>query len=255
MKRLGIFLMLCAAVSAAEFRAVGGKHIYAEARHLCGETFGEGWRLPEIWELFALRGKTGSYGSDKRYWSATAAGEARHVATVSRGSETFSDNRETPAFAFYLQDGDVTPTPKWVRANVLCTARTAVRQSDSGFEKTEEGVRDRRNDLLWEPLGDRERRRMKRTFEGAQAYCEAKEENGLSWRLPTLDELYGIVNYDHVKPSVDPALFGAMERRYYWSDDTFGASKAYVVGFAIGSVATSEKSNESFFRCVADLEE
>ncbi len=46
-----------------------------------------------------------------------------------------------------------------------------------------------------------------------------------------------------------------MQNRYYWSDDTTFGSKdeAYVVGFSIGSVATSEKSNKSYFRCVSDL--
>ena len=46
-----------------------------------------------------------------------------------------------------------------------------------------------------------------------------------------------------------------MMSRYYWSDDTFGEHEAYVVGFKLGSVATSTKSNHSYFRCVSDLDE
>jgi len=91
------------------------------------------------------------------------------------------------------------------------------------------------------------------TYDEAQEQCELSTFNGRSWRLPTLDELYGIVTYEQNRPSVNTALFGMMMHRYYWSSDEFGADDAYVVGFKFGSVATSSKKNRSYVRCVSDL--
>ena len=76
-----------------------------------------------------------------------------------------------------------------------------------------------------------------------------------SWRLPSVDELYGIVTYDRIQPSVPVDYFGVMMSRYYWSDDALDNTHAYVVGFKLGSVATSDKGNRSYFRCVSDIEE
>lgn len=236
----------------AEFKELSGKYTYLQARHLCKDTLGEPWRVPEIWELFVLRGQTDIFGRDKRYWSGNTLGEARIVNEIRHENEFFVNDKEIPAFAFYLQDGDITPTPKWVKANVLCTNQKKEMQSDEGFERTKSGVRDSRNGLTWEAVGDKKRRKMKLNFEAAQEYCDGKSDGDLQWRLPTLDELYSIVNYNYVKPSVNKAIFGDMQRKYYWTDDTFTDDMAYVVGFAVGSVATSDMINESYFRCVGE---
>ncbi|WP_353661337.1 DUF1566 domain-containing protein [Hydrogenimonas sp. SS33] len=251
MRWVALTLLWAAALSAGPFREIEGTYDYFRARHVCEEKLGPGWRVPEIWELFALRGETGRFGEGKRYWSGNTLGEARVVKMVRHESEYFVMNREIPAFAFFLQDGDITPTPKHVKAHVICTRGPKTMPSSKGFERLKDGsVVDRRSDILWEPLGDKKRRNLKLTHIRAQEWCEAR-----GMRLPTLDELYAIVDYNRVKPAVDTAIFGRMHNKYYWSDDDFGDEAAYVVGFAIGSVATSDRKNRSYFRCVKDLEE
>ncbi|BDY12035.1 Lcl C-terminal domain-containing protein [Hydrogenimonas cancrithermarum] len=235
---------------AGEFREVDGTYDYFQARNVCGQKLGNGWRVPEIWELFPLRGETEKFGKDKRYWSGNTLGEARIVKMIRHENEYFVNNKDIPAFAFYLQDGDITPTPKWVKAHLICTNQAKVMQSDEGFEKLPDGrVVDRRNGIIWESIEKKTRRNLKLPFEGAQAYCEERK-----MRLPTLDELYAIVNYNYVKPAVNKSIFGPMHLKYYWSDDEFGDNEAYVVGFSVGSVATSEQEHRSYFRCVEDME-
>jgi len=251
MRWYAVILVGAVTLFANEFKAIDGTYDYFQARHICSEKLGKGWRIPEIWELFALRGETERFGKGRRYWSGNTLGEARVVKMVRHESEYFVMNREIPAFAFYLQDGDITPTPKRTKAHVICTKGPKTMPSSKGFERLKDGrVADYRNDIVWEPLGDKKRRNLKLTYGGAQAWCEA---HGM--RLPNVDELYAIVNLNYVKPAVDTAVFGRMHNKYYWSDDEFGDDAAYVVGFAIGSVATSDKSNRSYFRCVRDLEE
>ncbi len=232
------------------FREIEGRYDYFQARHICEERLGTPWRIPEIWELFTLRKETKAFGKGKRYWSGNTLGEARVVKMIRHESEYFVMNKEIPAFAFYLQDGDITPTPKTVKAHVICTDRPKKLQSVEGFVRLEDGsVLDRRNDIVWESTLDKKRRNLKLSYEGAKTWCEA---HGM--RLPDLDELYAIVNYNYVKPAVDKEIFGPMHNKYYLSDEEFGEDQVYVVGFAVGSVATSDKSNRSFFRCVKDKE-
>ena len=244
-----LFLSLSFAFSGA-FREIEGTYDYFEARKICENSLGTGWRIPEIWELFPLRGKTERFGFDKRYWSGNTLGEARIVKMIRHENEYFVNDKDIPAFAFYLQDGDITPTPKWVKAHVICTNMRKNLQSDENFEKRKDGsIVDHKNEIVWEPLGDKPRRNLKLAFEEAGEYCESK-----NMRLPTLDELYSIVNYNYIKPAVNKDIFGAMQLKYYWSDDEFGDNDAYVVGFSVGSVATSDRGNRSYFRCVKDLE-
>lgn len=211
---------------------------------------GNGWRLPEIWELFTLRGESASFGADKRYWSATSLKENRALTTHTSSDESFIQNRELPAFAFYLQDGDVTPTPKEIYAHALCTNLPKKNQNETHFTLQENGVEDTLNTILWEPLDNTQ----KASYEEAKDICEFKRENGRSWRLPNVEELYSIVNYNYLKPATNTKIFSKMQNKYYWSDDRFSAHEAFVVGFSIGSVATSSTQEKSYFRCVSDKE-
>jgi hypothetical protein len=229
------------------FQELPSKQSYYSSIEAC-KKLGDEWRLPEIWELFDLRGKTDEFGFDKRYWSATPLKESRELKTQTGSDEVFIRDNSIPAFAFYLQDGDITPTPKEINALALCTKLPKREQNESYFTASQDGVLDSLNNILWEPLTEDK----KENYEDAKDICEYKKTDGKSWRLPTVDELYSIVNYNYVKPSVNPAVFSKMQNKYYWSEDTFSEDEAYVVGFSIGSVATSKKSEKSYFRCVQD---
>jgi len=237
----------------ADYKPLTKTYDYFQAKVAC-EAVGKGWRLPEIWELFPLRGQTKKYGKDKRYWSANALGEARVVKMIRHESEYFVNSKDIPAFAFYLQDGDIGPIPKYTAAHALCTNQKKIMPTDEGLTLEEEGVVDRRNKILWAPLTE-ETMTTKENYAVATDYCDDSSLDDRDWRLPTLKELYSIVNYNYMKPAVNKAIFGHMKHKYHLTSDLFDKESVFVIGFSLGSVATSNTENQSYFRCVSDLEE
>ncbi len=245
-------LALFMIIAIADVKQIHGTFSYPEARKVC-EKLGKNWRIMEIWELFELRGQTEKFGKGKLYWSGNTLGEARIEKNIRHESEIFVSDSSIPAYAFYLQDGDITPTPKDVKAHVLCTNQKKVHQLDRQFVKKGAFVIDKKERVIWEPF-DKKRDKIKKSYEEAQRWCENLHLLNKDWRLPTLDELFGIVNYNYIKPSLNKGLFGHMHHKYYLTDDEFGEDEVYVVGFAVGSVATGPKSERYYFRCVSDLE-
>lgn len=247
------YLFFIPVILFAEIIELPQKYNYFEAIKEC-KKLGKNYRIMEIWELAKLRGETKKFGKDKLYWSGNTLGEARIEKNIRHESEIFVLNKDIPAFAFYLQDGDITPTPKDIKAYILCTNEKKIHQLDQFFKKRDDGyVVDKKNNILWEKF-DRKRDKIKLKYTEAERYCENLKLLNREWRLPTLDELYSIVNYNYVKPSVNRAIFGHMHHKYYLSDDEFNDNEIYVVGFAVGSVATAPKSEKYFFRCVSDIE-
>jgi len=231
---------------------IPGTYTYLEAIKVCPKKLGKKFRIMEIWELFELRGQVDRFGKNKRYWSGNTVGEARIVKDVRHEGEIYVLDQSLPAFAFFLQDGDITPTPKSVKAHVICTDQPKIHQLDKDFTRQKDGsVIDKKSKILWEPL---DVKRSKMRYEDASRYCEELRLFGREWRLPSLDELYGIVNYNYVKPAVNKKIFGPMRFKYYLSDEEFGEDGVYVVGFSIGTVATVPKEAKVLFRCVSDLE-
>ncbi len=247
-----LFLLLMPILLLAKVVEIPGVYDYLEAQKEC-QKLGKNFRIMEIWELFGLRGDK-RFGKGKLYWSGNTLGEARIEKNIRHESEIFVLDKDIPAYAFYLQDGDITPTPKSTKAHVLCTDAPKHHQLDKEFERLPNGaVVDRKSQILWEPY-DPKRDRIKKSLEEAREYCENLKLFGLEWRLPDVDELFGIVNYNYTKPSLNKKIFGHMHHKYYLSDDEFGEDQVYVVGFAVGSVATAPKNERYYFRCVADLD-
>jgi hypothetical protein len=248
-----LILLFTLLYAQAEYKAIEGKYDFFQAKVAC-QKFGKDWRVPEIWELFPLRGQSAKYGKDRRYWSANALGEARVVKMIRHENEFFVNSKDIPAFSFYLQDGDIGPTPKHIQSHLICTNQTKHLPSDEGLVLEDEGVFDHHNEILWAPLSSTTLN-LKMDYETAKTYCEDSSLDNRSWRLPTLKELYSIVNYNYIKPAVNKAIWGDMQRKYYLSNTLFDDQTVYVVGFSVGSVATSYTQNQSYFRCVSDFED
>lgn len=136
-----LLLSLLFVVHANEnYQELPSKQSYYSSIEAC-KKLGNEWRLPEVWELFDLKGKTDEFGSDKRYWSATSLKESRELHTQTSSDESFIRDNSIPAFAFYLQDGDITPTPKEINALALCTKLPKREQKESYFTLNENGVK------------------------------------------------------------------------------------------------------------------
>lgn len=248
-----LLLLLCSTLYGEYREAEGETYTYSAAQSYCEHLEGGQWRVPTIKELFLLRGDTESFSEERAYWSSntTYDGKSR-IGTGSEGDAGLQEGNQI-GYTFYLQDGDVTLSPLHKRAGVICTDSVKTSKKPV-YIQDEAGVKDLSNEIIWMPLEASDKKK-KYNFEAARTFCEENGYKGRTWRLPGVDELYSIVDYEHLRPSVDKALFGVMMNRYYWSDDEFGADKGYVVGFKFGSVATSSKENRSYVRCVSDLEE
>lgn len=245
-----VWMMIVVVSLHAEMVEGNGESYDFEAAQSFCEDRGQGWRALDIRELFALRGDP-RFSKGHAFWSSnTVRDEVRSLGTGSEGEG--GERRLLKAYASYLQDGDITIAPLEKKIGVICTNETFTPKK-LRVERNGAVVVDSSNKLMWHHL-DAWDRETKFTFEAAREHCESLKLEGRSWRLPYVEELYSIVVYDGRQPSVDKEVFGFMQSKYYWTDDEFQDSSAYVVGFKRGSVATSKKTNKSYVRCVSDID-
>ncbi|NJO00410.1 MAG: DUF1566 domain-containing protein [Bacteroidia bacterium] len=89
-------------------------------------------------------------------------------------------------------------------------------------------VLDLKTGLEWGPTSSK-----RLNFEEAQKYCAS-----LSARLPTVKELYGLVDIDKYDPAIDKEIFKDTESEWYWTSSKYkpDSSYAWCVGFYNGRV-------------------
>lgn len=203
--------------------------------------------MMSIEELFELPQST-SFRDGFSYWSANQGPSDNTV--IGSGSEGDGGIIATLGYSFFPKERNITLSPPTKRIAAACVnTPVAVRKQD--YVMTAEGTKDSSDGLLWHTL-DATDKRVKYTFDQADEMCENLTLHGRKWRLPALEELYGIVDYSRFRPTVDMKYFGPMMHRYYWTADSFNDTEAYVVGFKLGSVATVLKKEEAYVRCVSD---
>ena len=87
-------------------------------------------------------------------------------------------------------------------------------------------------------------------------YCSDLTLGGYTdWRLPTVTELEGIVDYSKEHPSIDTAYFNHVSSSGYWSSSTWENYKgnAWIVYFDNGDVGLDQlKKINHYVRCVRD---
>lgn len=240
MRRLFLGLLTLATLSAQELRQHPDrsyKLTYAEAVAYCAQE--PGWRLPTVKELFSLIHDHSDQinHASQNYWSST---------------DFITDPNR--AWQMLNPDMDAMPMDKSNKLNALCVKKTPVHEDLRRRYEIKEGlIFDTKNSLYWQPIEHKDRRNRYNHVDAANR-CASLELGGMTWRLPTLKELFSIVEYNRFNPALDKKIFKYTYPRYYWSADARGdfSNEAYVVGMKIGSVALSSKVNESFVRCVSE---
>jgi len=208
---------------------------------------GSSWRALSIQELFTLSKNT-PFHEGFSYWSGTKIISGNAI--TGTGSEGDGGVIEVLGYSFYPKERNITLSPPTKKISVACTNAPEIKQSRD-YRLTTKGTEDTGTGLLWHSL-DATDKRAKYSFEQAKEMCESLTLDGRSWRLPTSDELYGIVDTAFLRPSVDMKFFGPMMHRYYWTGDSLNSQEAYAVGFKLGSVATVSKSEAAHARCVSE---
>jgi hypothetical protein len=88
----------------------------------------------------------------------------------------------------------------------------------------------------------------------ASTYCSALTLGTFTdWRMPTSQELEGIVDYNRTNPSID-STFTNTSSNGYWSSTSVRGNEydAWIVDFYYGYVDYYGKYNNSYVRCVRD---
>lgn len=124
-------------------------------------------------------------------------------------------------------------------------------QTKDRFEKLKDGwIRDH---LLWLDWGPTAEKRM--DFKAAEEYCKAK-----GGRLPTIDELRLLIDYQEFRPAVNKDFFGDTKfDDWYWSGtkcvNPNWSSYAWCVFFGNGVVLTNRKDTTNYVRPVRASQE
>lgn len=243
-RRFSLFLLLSITLNAEVKLSESETYTQDEARLFCRD-MGNGWRQMGIQELF---GTSLPFKEGYSYWSSDQGPSDNTI--IGTGTEGDGGIIEMVGYSYYPKEKNITLSPPNKKSGAACT-NDPMRRGKKHFVQTAMGTEDESSSLLWHTL-DATDKKKKYTFEQAKEHCENLSLNGRSWRVPSLNELYGIVDYAHYRPSVDMKLFGSMMHRYYWTSDILNDTEAYVVGFKLGSVATVSKKEEAYVRCVSE---
>jgi len=110
-------------------------------------------------------------------------------------------------------------------------------------------VVDKQTTLMWQQLDDGKLK----TWAEADNYCRTLALGGYrDWRLPTIRELIGIVNYGQASPAIDRTAFPNTKGAHYWSGTTIPCFDAepLSVNFASGVNNRLASTLPAYARCV-----
>ncbi len=93
----------------------------------------------------------------------------------------------------------------------------------------------------------------KKTWKEALAYCKNLVYAGKNdWRLPTVHELFTLVDYAKFNPAINFSNFDQPNDASFWTSTTYvkDVSKAVFIAFYEGHVLNEDKGSYNFVRCV-----
>lgn len=127
--------------------------------------------------------------------------------------------------------------------------------NESRFKLNSDGtVTDISTGLMWQ----QKITAKKMTWEKARRYCKRLSLNGHDdWRLPTIEELYSLINHTRYNPAIDITVFPDIITSHYWSSTIYVNNTVYAwcVNFYNGNVFYDLKSHIYYVRAVRDNEE
>jgi len=158
-----------------------------------------------------------------------------------------------PAHAFILPDTGQTKCYDVAGAEIVCpgSGQNGAYPIDlmSYTDNGDGTITDSNTGLVWQKQDDG----TKRTWDAANTYCDNLVLGGASdWRLPTKEELIGIVDYSVLmQPAINTAYFPGTSKEHYWSSSThaYFTNEAWFVQFFSGYVDGESKTTGNYVRC------
>jgi len=210
------------------------------------------WRLPTVSELQTLANYSGVIPTiDALYFPATDASAYYWTSSADVSSAT-------SAWRVY-SDGSVSSALKTSSNDVRCVASpptTFSTHSDNG----DGTVTDTNNNLTWQKCADGlsgaacgSGSITGITWQGALQYCKTLSFTGRAWRLPSINELYSLVDVTQQNSSINATYFPGTGATSYWSSSSYSpATSAWVVRFDFGGIYVDAKTpTTDAVRCVA----
>jgi hypothetical protein len=136
--------------------------------------------------------------------------------------------------------------PKLIKLNAKGkTASPAAKKFPGVLQVVEGGA-----NLIWDP---RETKAM--THADAEKYIAQlqKDEPDKGWRLPTVDELFALVDRTKYAPAIDKQFFPKCQNDWYWTSTPAAYSPsdyAWLVGFDGGYARWFSRDGRAFVRAV-----
>lgn len=214
------------------------------------------WRLPTVAELQTLV----NYGITS---PAPTIDAAYFPATFSSGYWSSSNYLLTANSAWYVNfsDGSVSFNPTASANRVRCVA-SAPTAHVTYTDNSNGTVSDTLNNLVWQKCSDGLSGTncsggsiIQQTWQNALSYCNGLSATlpGHTWRLPSTNELFSLIDATLLNPAVNASKFPATFSSGYWSSTTYmpTLTSAWYVNFNDGPVANNPKSTPNYVRCVA----
>ena len=234
-----------------------------------------GWRLPDRYELQSIV----DYGGSEPPIDPTAFPGTPFWTFWSSSSAAGSGSYVHAWSVYFGADGFVGQVAKTGTACVRCVRSTVLgvpahatrftRTAPAGDEQPV--VADAATGLVWQGCSsgqtgsDCTGSASTMDWQAALDYCQESTWAGFTdWYLPSVVELWSIIDVHRSEPAVDPAAFPATPLSgfpsspmfpEFWSSstDASGAPNAWTVGFSVGYTDLGDKDNAffaSYVRCV-----
>ncbi len=203
------------------------------------------WRLPTIYELRTLleinetvtmnatfQNKVGGY-----YWSSNEI--------------SFAD--PTPsAWGIHTAYGDVAYYDKTHGHNVRCVRGNNFDNLNS-FQRVGNVVIDNVSKLMWQDNIDHNN--TSTTWQNSIVGCSGLVLDGYDdWRLPNLNEVQSIVDYNDSFSSINPTFLNTSSNIYWTSStDKSDTARGKTINFNVGGVGNDMKTNNHHYRCVRTI--
>ncbi|HEX6242198.1 MAG TPA: DUF1566 domain-containing protein [Polyangiales bacterium] len=116
------------------------------------------------------------------------------------------------------------------------------------FMVGDETVEDSATKLVWERASNA----TARGASDAGDYCATLDLQGAGWRLPTIKELYTLVDESRTVPAIDTEVFPETAPSFYWSSSSVAgfAEFTWAVDFGQGADGWFPDDKQNFVRCV-----
>jgi hypothetical protein len=126
-------------------------------------------------------------------------------------------------------------------------------------DKGDGTVLDTATKLLWQKCGDGqneltcEGKGVQNNWSNAGIYCAQLKLAGKQWRLPTKEEIFGLLDLSQPKdPYIDGTAFPNTIGYRYWSNTPYvkNPSVVWTTHFYYGEEKRSKKEEKGYVRCV-----